>query len=80
MGNGKVLPIQLIQKTSDLRRFLEKGGNPPEEFEDLVFLELGPVFEKHQVPCMLTRLREMSLETWVDWVLASIDLSIGGSS
>ncbi len=78
MGNGEVLPITLIQKTSDLWRFLEKGGNPPEEFEDLVLLELGPVFED-QVPCMLTRLRKISLETWVDRVLASIDLSSGGS-
>ncbi len=78
MGSGKFLPITLIQKTSDLRRFLEKGGNPPEEFEDLVLLELGPVFG-NQVPCMTTRLRGMSLETWVDRVLVSIDLTIGGS-
>ncbi len=79
MGNGKILPITLIQKTPALQHFLEKAGNPPEEFEDLVFLELGPVFEKHQVPCMITRLRGTSLETWVDVVLASIDLTIGGS-
>ncbi len=80
MGNGKILPITLIQKTPALRRFLEKAGNPREEFEDLVLLGLGPVFEKHQVPCMLTRLRGTSLEMWVDRVLASIDLTIGGGS
>ncbi len=77
-GNGKLLPIHLIRKTMALQRFLEKGGNPPEEFEDLIFLEFGPVFE-NQAPVILTRLREMSLETWVDSVLASIDISTGGS-
>ncbi len=77
-GNGKLLPIVLIRKTTALQRFLEKGGNPPDEFGDLVHLELGPVVED-QVPCMITRLRKLSLEDWVDQVLAWVDTTLGGS-